>query len=220
MNLAEPGNERNMQQQDVLPAKLPATALAGPYGHPFHPLLVTVPIGAWVASLAFDVVAHLVSDGQSFATGARWLIGIGVLGTLVAAVFGLMDLMIIPNGSRAFIVGIAHLCNNVAVVVLFSISFFLRVGDPVADGGLIVISVVGLIALSVSGWLGGRLAYRYGVRVATEAVQAEGLTSPVGSRERSGRGRAPTSRSGWDRAAPSRRAGSSTTDATSSLPPS
>ena len=33
-------------------AKHPVTAaLAGPYGHPFHPILVTVPIGAWVASL-------------------------------------------------------------------------------------------------------------------------------------------------------------------------
>ena len=33
-----------------LQAKHPVTSLAGPYGHPFHPILVTVPIGAWVAS--------------------------------------------------------------------------------------------------------------------------------------------------------------------------
>jgi hypothetical protein len=34
-------------------AKQPVSALlAGPYGHPSHPMLVTAPIGAWVASLA------------------------------------------------------------------------------------------------------------------------------------------------------------------------
>jgi len=38
-------------------SKQPAIALlAGPYGHPLHPLLVTVPIGAWLGSLVFAVV--------------------------------------------------------------------------------------------------------------------------------------------------------------------
>jgi hypothetical protein len=32
--------------------------------------------------------------------------------------------------------------------------------------------------LAVSGYLGGKLAYRYGVRVADEATQAEGYTGP------------------------------------------
>ncbi len=40
-------------------AKRPVTVLAGPYGHPFHPILVTVPIGAWVASLVFDVASRI-----------------------------------------------------------------------------------------------------------------------------------------------------------------
>jgi uncharacterized membrane protein len=40
--------------------------------------------------------------------------------------------------------------------------------------GLIAVSVVALALLAVSGWLGGQLAYRYGVRVADEATQAEG----------------------------------------------
>ena len=44
-------------------AKQPVSAaLAGPYGHPFHPILVTVPIGAWAGSLVFDIASHLVAD--------------------------------------------------------------------------------------------------------------------------------------------------------------
>lgn len=42
-------------------ARRPRTGLAGPYGHPFHPILVTIPIGAWTASVVFDILG-LVSD--------------------------------------------------------------------------------------------------------------------------------------------------------------
>ena len=43
-----------------LPAKQPVSALlAGPYGHPFHPVLVTIPIGAWVSSVVLDIGARV-----------------------------------------------------------------------------------------------------------------------------------------------------------------
>lgn len=78
-------------------AKHPKTALAGPYGHPFHPVMVTIPIGAWSASVIFDIVA-LAATGKepAFAEGAYWLIGIGIVGAVLAAAFGLMDLLVIP----------------------------------------------------------------------------------------------------------------------------
>jgi hypothetical protein len=55
------------------------SALAGPYGHPVHPILVTVPIGAWVASLGFDIASHIADEADVFAKGAFWLIALGVL---------------------------------------------------------------------------------------------------------------------------------------------
>jgi hypothetical protein len=30
--------------------------------HPFHPILVTVPIGAWVSGLVFDIASHVIGD--------------------------------------------------------------------------------------------------------------------------------------------------------------
>ena len=157
-------------------AKRPVTGLAGPYGHPFHPILVTVPIGAWVASLVFDLASRLGGQPEVFATGSRWLVGLGIVGALAAAMFGLLDLFAIPTGTRAFRTGLLHMTLNLVVVALFATSFLLRGGDA-PDGvavGLIALSVVALALLAVSGWLGGRLAYRYGVRVADEATQAEG----------------------------------------------
>src|SRR5437868_12170899 len=99
--------------------KHPVTTLAGPYGHPFHPILVTVPIGAWIAALVFDIVSRAGDDGPSFAKGAYWLVGIGIVGALVAALFGLMDLLAIPRRTPAFRTGLTHLILNLVVVALF-----------------------------------------------------------------------------------------------------
>src|SRR6185437_8151681 len=66
--------------------------LAGPYGHPWHPILVTVPIGAWVASLVFDIASHVVDRPGFLTEGSEWLIALGVLGALAAAAIGLLDL--------------------------------------------------------------------------------------------------------------------------------
>jgi uncharacterized membrane protein len=161
----------------VQAAKRPVSLLAGPYGHPLHPILVTVPIGTWVASLVFDLASRLNDEPATFATGSRWLIGLGVLGALLAAMFGFLDLFAIPTGTRAFRTGLLHMALNLSVVALYAVSFLLRGGGDAPDGvpvGPIAVSVLALALLTVSGWLGGKLAYRYGVRVADEATQAEG----------------------------------------------
>lgn len=158
-------------------AKRPVTAAAGPYGHPFHPILVTVPIGAWVASLVFDLAATWSGEPEVFVKGAFWLIGLGIVSAVAAALFGLMDLLAIPRGTRAFRTGLAHMTLNLSVVALFGASMLLR-QDKLAEGDATVTavgcSIVALAILVVSGWLGGMLAYRYGVRVADESTQAEG----------------------------------------------
>jgi len=159
-------------------AKQPKTALAGPYGHPFHPMMVTLPIGAWVASVVFDIVALASSENEgTFAKGAYWLIAIGIVGAVLAAIFGLMDLLAIPRGSRAFRTGVTHMILNLAVVIVFAVNFAVRSGQGDDDASVtgFVLSLVALAALSVSGWLGGKLAYHYGVRVADEHTQSEGF---------------------------------------------
>lgn len=166
------------RQDATLPAKRPVTALAGPYGHPFHPILVTVPIGAWVASFVFDLISHTADESAVFSKGAYWLIGLGILGAVAAAVFGLLDLLTIPRGTTAFKTGLTHLALNSLTLALFAVNFVMRrddldAGDPVRTS-LIVLSAVALALLAASGWLGGKLTYKYGVRVATEADQTEG----------------------------------------------
>lgn len=178
-----------MAQQ--LDGKRPLTPLAGPYGHPFHPVLITIPIGAWVASLVFDIASHIVDDPGFLTQASEWLIGIGVLGALVAAVFGLMDLLAIPKGTPAFTTGRIHAGLNLAVTVAYVVNFLWRRGDytdgDAVGGGPLLLSVVSLLALGASGWLGGKLSYHYGVRVADEATQAEGFTRRDGASGASGK---------------------------------
>jgi uncharacterized membrane protein len=164
----DPGHQRS---------KRPRTVVAGPHGHPFHPVLVTVPIGAWIASLVFDVVSTTSEDPEIFATGAYWLIGIGVLGAVAAALFGILDLLSVPEGTPARRTGLLHMVLNLAVTVAFAVSFVFRRGDTddEVSVGLIALSVVALAVLGLSGWLGGKLAYRYGVRVVEEDLQADGF---------------------------------------------
>jgi uncharacterized membrane protein len=158
-------------------AKQPVSRLAGPYGHPLHPILVTVPIGAWVASLVFDLASRLSSEPVVFAKGALWLIGLGLVGAAAAAMLGFLDLFAIPTGTRAFRTGLLHMSLNLVVVALYVGGFLFRRGRLERPDGvptaLIVLSALALALLTVSGWLGGRLAYRYGVRVADESTQAE-----------------------------------------------
>ncbi|MGA6209537.1 DUF2231 domain-containing protein [Nocardia testacea] len=163
---------------DLRQAKRPVSAvLAGPYGHPFHPILVTVPIGSWLASVVFDIGSHLVDDPAFLARGAQWLIAIGVVGALAAATVGFLDLFVIPAGTRAFRTGLVHMSLNLAVTAAFALGFWWRASgaDGAVAGGPLTLSVVAVAVLAVSGYLGGKLAYHYGVRVADERTQATGF---------------------------------------------
>src|SRR5437764_7080027 len=90
-------------------AKRPVSAaLAGPYGHPFHPILVTVPIGAWVCSLVFDIASHVVASPGFLTQASEWLIAIGIIGAFAAATLGFLDLLAIPSRTPAFRTALVH----------------------------------------------------------------------------------------------------------------
>ena len=157
-------------------AKRPATVLAGPYGHPFHPLLVAIPIGVWVAAFIFDLASFWSERPQDFTRGAQWLIAIGLIGAVVAAGAGLLDLSRLTRGTKARRTALIHMTLNLVVVALFFVSFLIRLNadkESASVGGFVV-SVIALLLLGASGYLGGELVFRLGVRVADEETQQEG----------------------------------------------
>ena len=157
-------------------AKHPRNIIAGPYGHPYHPVLVTVPIGAWLAVAIFDLAGIFTDDAEAFARGALWLTGIGIIGALAAAVLGFLDYSQLAQNTKAKKTATIHMALNLTVTVLFAVAFFIRLAagyETVSITGFII-TLVGLALLGASGYLGGTLAYHYGVRVADEQTQSEG----------------------------------------------
>src|SRR5262249_22924084 len=73
----------------------------------------------------FDII-YLSTHNPRWADVAFWMIAAGIIGALIAAVFGLIDLLSIPTGTRASRIGIVHGIGNVIVVGLFVASWFLR----------------------------------------------------------------------------------------------
>ncbi len=136
------------------------------FGHPIHQMLIVFPLGLLATSLAFDI-AYLSTGNQAFATVSFWMITSGVLGGLLAAVFGFLDWLSIPSGTRANRIGLWHGGGNVVVVILFAISWGLRYGDPTHRPStlMFVLSCVAVAIALGTGWLGGELIDRLGIGV-------------------------------------------------------
>jgi uncharacterized membrane protein len=155
-------------------AKRPRNPLAGPYGHPLHAIAITLPIGAWTASIVFDLIAFFVDDHGAFTTGAAVLVAIGLVGAVAAVILGFLDYSQIPAGTRARVVATIHMVANLIAMALFAVSLLIRwfVGLDEISVFAFVVSLVAMAIVGGSGALGGELAYHFGVRVADEDEQA------------------------------------------------
>jgi uncharacterized membrane protein len=134
-------------------------------GHPIHQMLIPFPLGLLGTSVAFDI-AHLVSGNPQWGVISYWLIVAGIITGLLAAVFGLIDWLAIPSGTRAKRIGALHGIGNVVVVALFAGSWLLRSDAPGNPEGLAIgLAITAVLLAMVTGWLGGELVDRLSVGV-------------------------------------------------------
>ena len=129
-------------------------------GHPLHPALVAVPIGAFVSVAALDAA------GAS-PRAARRLLGFGIVTVAPTAATGLSDWADTMGAERRL--GLVHALCNVGSTVLMAAAW-LRRGRGGSGRGL---STAGLGLLAVAGWLGGHLAYARGVGVDVTAFEGD-----------------------------------------------
>lgn len=134
-------------------------------GHAVHPMLVVFPLGLLPAAVLFDLI-RMIHGGSGWGEAAFYDIAVGVAGGLVAAVFGFVDWLGLPNGTRAKAVGMWHGGGNVVIVVMFVISWFLRLPNPGSPPvAAFVLAVAGVLLALVTAWLGGELVERLRVGV-------------------------------------------------------
>jgi len=134
------------------------TVLSGrPLGHPLHPALVAVPIGAWASASMLDL-----TPGNRAA--AQRLIAFGCLAALPTAAAGASDWVDTKGADRR--VGLVHLALNDVALLTFLASWRSRRRGRQARGAALAMLGSGIVA--AGGWLGGHLAYTRGVGVELE----------------------------------------------------
>lgn len=131
-----------------------------PIGHPAHPLLVALPIGAWTAASWLDL-------GRGSRALSRRLIGFGVAAAVPAVLTGGNDWLTTSGAERR--VGLVHAALNSTTLALYGASWWTRRRGH--NGVGILLSLTGLATTAAAGWLGGHLSYAMGVGVDTTAFQ-------------------------------------------------
>jgi uncharacterized membrane protein len=134
-------------------------------GHPLHPMIIPFPLALLVILPLVDFAFVFTSD-PFWARAALWLAGAGLLSGLVAAGVGLIDFITLPIVRRHRAAWI-HAGGNAMAMALTFVSLWLRMEDPVAavvPSG-ILLSIVVAILLTITGWYGGELSYRYWIGV-------------------------------------------------------
>jgi uncharacterized membrane protein len=159
------------EPHDAIPS---AAAIAG---HPLHPTVVPIPIGAFVGALAADV-AFAASRDPFFARAGRLLTATAVASGAVAGALGAVDFAARPR-IRSHAAAWVHGGGNAIALGVGAASLALRArgagkgaeGRTAAPAHLALSLVAGVLLL-VTGWLGGELSYRHRVGVMDRDAEA------------------------------------------------
>jgi len=143
-------------------------------GHPLHPVLTDVPLGAWTAALALDAQAVVTGD-QGYARAADFAIGLGLVAAVGAAVTGLNDWSETEGRSRR--IGLLHGLLNLTATALVATSYALRRNGSRPAAHASAVAGYG-IALGAA-YLGGDLVYRERIGVNHAAVAEPEEFTPV-----------------------------------------
>jgi uncharacterized membrane protein len=150
-----------------MPTRNPVSS-ANLMGHPLHPILITLPIGLFLATFLFDLVFWRTGT-EMWATGALWLLGAGLIGAALAAIAGLTDFL---GDARIRQISDAwqHAIGNVVLVLIQLFSFYqrYRYGTSAVIPLGLSLSLIAVLLMLFTGWKGGELVFRYRVAVYDE----------------------------------------------------
>jgi uncharacterized membrane protein len=139
-------------------------------GHPLHPVMVHIPSSLLPAAFFLDALSFFGVAGQVLFQVSFYSILFGLLFTLLAVPFGLADWWDIKKDKPAWALGVYHMSFNMIAAVLWALNLGLRfqmIGEvQQTPGYLLALSAAGTLVLFISGYLGGRMVFGFGVSVA------------------------------------------------------
>src|SRR5215469_11500043 len=139
------------------------------FGHPLHPLLTHVTVGAWTVTILLDLVA-LILDAPGLGLAAAIAAGLGVLAAVAAIAAGLMDWMDVDPPEKS--VGVTHGILNTSATILFAISLLIRWQSQWRPTlGSFLVALAGYFVVSGGAYLGGGMVFRMGVMINRNAYR-------------------------------------------------
>jgi uncharacterized membrane protein len=140
--------------------------------HPLHPILVHLPIGLLIISVISDTVG-LISGRGIWEDLALWDIVFGLSAMAIASIPGLIDYRRLPMNPEAARLATFHVMFNMAAFVTFTLSLVWRLtllhgldwSSMIRPVGPYIVSLIGMIFLLVSAFLGGQLVFKHGIGV-------------------------------------------------------
>jgi nitrite reductase/ring-hydroxylating ferredoxin subunit/uncharacterized membrane protein len=152
--------------RDRRPSALKRLLQGRPFGHPLHPMLVHLPIGLWGLSFVLDVIGLVTGrDTATLARAAFFMLIAGLLFAAVATITGFADYTDVRKDHPGRKTATLHMVLNLAAFVVFAISAGVHHRGPGMAVLSTIISAVGVVLVSFSGYLGGVLVYDDGVAV-------------------------------------------------------
>ncbi|HVA21134.1 MAG TPA: Rieske 2Fe-2S domain-containing protein [Candidatus Micrarchaeia archaeon] len=128
-------------------------------GHPLHPALTDIPLGAWSGASLLDLADR--GAGGDLGRAADLLVGVGCAGGVAAALSGVADWQDKYGKERNL--ATLHAVLNVSALVLMSASLAQRLRG--ARGPAVGMSAAGTGAAIAGAYLGGDLVFRLGIQV-------------------------------------------------------
>jgi uncharacterized membrane protein len=135
------------------------------FQHPIHPMLVPVPIVCFLGVLLTDLT-YWWSGEMMWANFSAWLVTVGVIFGVLAAIFGLIDFLM-SRSIRAQAPAWPHAIGNVVLLILAALNMFVHSRDAwtsVVPWGL-ALSTATVLILFFTVWMGRALVYSHRVGV-------------------------------------------------------
>jgi uncharacterized membrane protein len=137
-------------------------------GHPLHPPLTDVTLGAYTLATAMALLSRLGVSEENTAT-VWWLALVaGLVTTVPTALTGFVDWLDISRGTPLWRTATLHLTAMVTATILFAITAgagHADYVDGIVSGGSLVLTLIGYGVMALGGWLGGSIVYVHGMRV-------------------------------------------------------
>lgn len=131
-------------------------------GHPLHPVLTDVVVGAATVAVMLDVL-RIVFRVPGLELATTWTVALTVLSALGTIVTGLTDFKDTAPGSNSRNVAGLHGLINIGGTALFAVALVLRLLDH--NNWAALIFVVGYGVVSVGAFIGGHVVFKYGEMV-------------------------------------------------------